>query len=477
MPSNGRLIVLLAVLVLAPSTAGAQLTKGLGDQPIPNPPGTDVSATVDGQTQNQPVGPAEVEIAVELGGSDEAQIGKTYDLVVAVHNYAPSTASNVRVPITLAVATGEGAVTPARSGVRYVSADSVECPLRGAARVCPFGGIPSGESRTVTVRVEVGAAARPGRMTFSAAVETDSRVAPGSRPREQKAVALVLNPRRQLDADIQVSMKPEAAVVGPGERFAYVLQVRNASERNDATDVELRVRHRLGVREARKFARLGGSARSVVSGEPAPECADAVDDVRRCRLGTLRSGEVRRVMVEMAIVQELDPGRWGRIDVEARVASAENDPVGANNLARAFTNVVSRLPSIRLVTPARNERGAEVTVPVDALAPGQVFGIEMRFMRLDVEPTGVPSSVRVSVDGGEARQVGLAQSGEFGSDRIFRSPFLRVVPPGRELPAGTDNARVIRAAPGNTVRVLFERPPIPGGGPGRAEIAVTVSAR
>jgi hypothetical protein len=449
------------------------MSGAFGDKPIPNPPGGDATVTVDGETRKQPVGHAEVEIAVDLDGSDEAQVGKPYTLIVTVHNRSPSTAANVRVPIALAVTTASGAVTPARNGIRYAGSGSIECTRSGDVRLCAFGDIPSGETRTASILVEIDAAARPGQMTFSTTAQTDSRVGEGSRVRPQKAVALVLSARRRVDVDLHLSLVRAAEIVGPGERFSYVLEVRNASVGSEATDVELELGYRTGVRERGKFRRIANGARAVVSGEPAPQCAEAAADVQRCRLGTMRPGDVRRVVVELAVVQEFAPGRWGRTEIESRVWSAENDPNGANNAARAFTNVVSRLPEIAIVTRIRNDRGELVTAAVQTLAPGQVFGIEVRFMTLAVEPTGVEPWVRVSVDGGEALHIAVAQSDKSASDRVFRSSLLRVVAAGQPPPAGDETVRIVRAGAGKTIRVIYELGQ-PTGGPTRTEVAVTV---
>jgi hypothetical protein len=467
--------VLLALLASTPLPARAQLTE-LGGPPIPAPPGGGVTATVDGETRNQAVGQAEIELSVELTGPEQVEIGRPYALVVAVHNHSPSVARNVRVPITLAVTAADGTAGDPRGLVLFAGADPVACARSGRDRACAFGDIPSGESRSTTIRLEVRPATREGRMAFATTAQADARLGADSRVQQRKEVALVRNARQRLDVDLRLAMTREATVVGPGERFAYVVQVTNASDRTEATDVDLDVRARFGVRDRGKFRRPAGDGfRTTVASEPAVPCRQT-GEAQRCRLGTIRPREVRRVTVEVTVVQDLEPRRWGRVAVHASVASAENDPAGRDNFARDFTNVVSRRPEIAFFARTRDARGQLAIAPVETLVAGDIFGVAARYMALAVEPSGAQPWVRISVDGGDAVDVALSQTEKIGSDRLFRSPLLRVLAPGQTPPAGESNVRVIRAAPGQVVKVVYEMAH-PVTGASRAETSAAVRAR
>jgi hypothetical protein len=444
------LLIAAAALTVAAVDAGAQM-----NQAIPHPPGRDVTATAGGETRSQPVGEADVELAVELTGAEQAEIGRPYALTVTVHNHAPSAARSVRVPLVLSVTATDGAVADPRAVIEYAGAEPVACPRSGRDRECAFGDIPSGESRSTTLRIEPRRSAPAGQMVVSATARTDGRLSPDSQAQPRRVIRLVTSARQQLDVDLQVSVQREATVVGAGERFAYIVEVRNASDRSEATEVELELRSRFGVREQGKFRRAGTGSRWTVSAGPA---------------------DVRRLTVDATVVDDLEPGRWGRLEVQARVSSAENDPAGADNVARVFTNVVSRRPEIAFVARVRDARGQAVSAPVERLAVGEVFGITARFMSLAVEPTGTQPSIRVSVDGGESVQLTLSQLETIGSDRVFRSAPVRIVAPGQDPPAADQGVRVIRARLGRTVKAVYEAT-YPGSGPVRSEATITVGAR
>ena len=466
------LVIGALAFCLMPSL-GLFAQEGGGFTRIGGSPGGAVTATgPEGENTNQAVGQAEVEVALELEGREQAEIGRYYVLNVIAHNNSPSTASNVRVRISVTLKAPDGTVIDTSGMVRYTGSRPVRCAQSESDRVCPFGDIPSGRSRSVEVRSELGSTVPAGELGFSAELRADSQIEAGSIVSDRKVVALVPSAQPQTEVDLHLTVERELDVVQPGMRFGHVIKIRNASDRHEATQVELQVHQRMVAREGNRFNLFNEAFRSSMIGND--EFCTRNNHSHRCRFPTIQPGEEVRVAVELGVVEELAPGRLGRVETQARVRSAENDPNRADNLAREYTNVVSGLPEIHFFGRVRDDRGELGIRPTRTLTHGQQFGIAARF--IDVPgggPSGEEIPVRLIVDGGDTIAMSLRRGrAEDDSYRVFKSPVFRLLAPVTRPPPEVDDSRVVYAGAGPNLRLVYGAEGAP-----QVEIMASVRAR
>lgn len=456
-------LALAIALCLAPSPPSSAQDGG-GLTAIGGSPGDTVTATgPDGERVDQPIGQAPVDLALELDGPTQAQIGRPYRLSLIVRNNSAAMARNVRARIAVALQDANGAEVEARGAIRFAGSRPVACQ----GRICPFGDLPPGASGTVELRAETRNTVAPGQIVFSAALLAAGRT------QDRKVVALVASAQPPTEVNLRITVARDLDVVQPGGRFAHVITVRNVSERHDATQVELQIRHRLRVREAGTITVMNDGLRSAVATDWAASCS-AKDHQRRCQFPRLRPGEEIRLPVELAVVTELAHGRLGRVETEARVRSAEHDPDRTDNLVGEFTTVASRVPEIAFLRRVQNARGETAVRPTDTLTHGQQFVVAARFV--DV-PGGEPSAeelpVRLIVEGGGAIELLLRRAGdEDGRYRVYRSPVLGLLAPGAQPPPGVEASRVVHAPADATLRAVYG-----AGGAAPVEGHATVRAR
>jgi hypothetical protein len=444
------LVVALTPWAPAHGQEGGGLNDALNRSTVPSAPGAPVTLEGHGQSHQQPVSEPAAALEVDLAGADVAQIGGAYALDISVRNAAAVTAKNVRVRVAVTLPAAAGPRPDPATVVRYAGATAMQCTVYERDRVCAFGDIPAGGTVTGQLLADVAATAGAGSVTFSVTARLDNRAA-GAEPTDQKVVALAATSRAAIDVDLAVSIERQAAKIGSGAPVVFVIGVRNGSDRHPAMATELEIRQRFGERAGATFRPVSGALRTTIRGDDggALTCTPTRGGYR-CPLGTLAPGAARRITVEDVVVHRLERGRWGRLEVHARARSAERDPT--INFARAFTNVLSRVPEVAVFTRGRDEHGQPGIVPSTTVAVGDTFGVAVRFMDVAAEPATPRIRVKL-VAPGAAVPVEVPLTG--GSDGIYRSAQLRLMLPGETAADGA--AAVVHAREGAAIRIVYEQ--------------------
>lgn len=440
----------LAALVLAFATSAP--AQGLVDRL--NAQGSE------GERGSQPVANANASVELEvvvLPQGDKTQVGDAFRFDVTVVGDPVRDATNVALEVGVLVRRGPGqpvatdlrierAVLLAREGRAEMA-----CGGAGDTKTCDIGALPAkGEAKaSITIRTRPGVAA--GQIVLSARA-----LAAGTQKAAQEALVELSEKARLSNVGLSVAIESDSDVGAPGLDIGHKVRVYNSSEKEDATEVVLLIRQRITLSEAQGLRRLPDDQfKTTGRGE---NCA-LNERVYRCALGTIPAKGEKTVQLETAIAADLPARRWGRLETQARVKSAELDPDPGDNFVKRFTDLVSRQPELAFLTVAPGADGRGRFVRQDSLANGQFVTLAARYPHVLVEPGEVV--VKLSVDNGAPMEVRLRPRAD-GKDRVYRSePFVVLAPQDGSAAGGRTP---LRAAKRSVVKLMH----------GKSELAVRV---
>lgn len=431
-------------------------------EPVRKPPGGLLNGRLDlggrSEAVSQSVGQGKTTLDVDvLPGAYEVQIGKRITFDVVVVNDGKTRATNVNVQVTVEVQTPDG--TSVAGGVRYEAARLVGAPgppkdcavVADGSRRCQIGVLLPDERRKVAVQLAVPREVRASQLVVSAKASIDATMA----GEDRRTIRLVRDPRADKNVDLRVTVEPAVTVAGPGAGVLHVVRVRNMSEREEATGVQVQIEQRLVVRDRGQFTVLNDGLRGGLSELPA-RCT-ATEHRYQCELGTLGPRREARLVLESTMVRDLPVNRWGQIRTKARARSRESDPSPEDNLARGHTSVVSRLPELVIFGRVIDPGGRARIVPVQSVALGQEFAVAARFMDPSVEVHGSEIRAELVVEGSAPTPLVLRDNRytSYAAPRMYRSEQVRLVPPAEPAAGDTGGLRMVRAPRGTPLRAVY----------------------
>jgi len=456
-------LILLAVLVL---TAGTCVPVH-GQEPVRKDPGGLMRGLADGLEVEQPVGDgvnAQIGLTI-LPQSDQATVGAPYRFDVNIVGDPFYSARNVSIRVSARIRRA-GQFSPAADrevrfdGARVRAHDGspeAACTGTGVERTCAVGSLPAQGETKIAASIRTAPGVRPGDLVLSAHVVSD----PGRAARPE-TVALVLVERARLsNVGLTIRIYNDTDIVGAGLDAGHMIRVRNASYTEAATAVLVEIRQRIGANLKGTFQRLPDDGFKSLVSHPACKLEEGI---QRCAIGTLAAGQEVRIPVEFTIVANLSPKRWGRVETQARVKSAETDPDLGDNFAKASTAVVSTLPEIAFLLSVSDANGNTRVDPREVVRSGETFGIAARFMDALVEPGAYSIVLRLTIDKGAPLDVTLRLPAD-RRDRIYRSSPMILLPP--KAPTDPGSRVPIYAASGSRLTATY----------GKAEASATVVDR
>lgn len=398
-----------------------------------------------GERGSQPVAGADTSAELELvllPQGERTQVGQPFRFDVMLVGDPVRDAADVRIEIGATIRRGQ-AQAPATElrverAVAQAGAGQPETPCAGTGdmRTCDIVLLPAkgGVKASITILTRAGVA--PGKLVLTARA-----LAGGAQRAVQEATVDLVERARLSNVGLTIAIKTDADVAAPGLDIGNVVHVRNTSATENATEVVVQIRQRIIVSEAEGFKRLPDGGYSTTGRR---EGCEWKERTYRCTLGTLAAGAETQIPLETKVSADLPARRWGRLETQARVKSAEDDPDPGDNLARQVTNVISRQPVLAFIS--RNGRG--VYLRQDALGNGQVFSIAARYPHVLVEPGELVVQLRVG--NAAPTEVRLRPSAD-SRERVYRSDPFVLMAPQDNADAGRNVA--LRAARGSVLKV------------------------
>jgi uncharacterized repeat protein (TIGR01451 family) len=251
--------------------------------------------------------PLQADLQLEASAPASALPGSTVDIVANVRNNGPAVASNVVLRASIA---GPWSLQSG-SGGGFV------CTLVGAVLECRRDTLAVGAVETLTLRGQVQANASGGALTAELAVSSAVND-PNLRNNAQNLSIAIATPPRAA-ADVSITKTDSIDPVAFGQRFDYILTVRNQGPAA-AADVVIRDTLPAGLR----FVAVTGAGLSCTGGATV-ECRAAAPLAPGAEL-------VATVTVDA-------PSVSGTLVNEASVSTSTDDPNLANNRAQQSTSV------------------------------------------------------------------------------------------------------------------------------------------
>lgn len=252
--------------------------------------------------------PLQADLLLEASAPASALPGTGFDIVANVRNNGPAAASSVLLRASIA---GPWSLQSGSGG-------GFACTPVGGVLECRRDTLAAGAAETLTLRAQVQANATGGPLTAALAVASAvNDPTPGNNA--QNLSIAIATPPPPAGADVSITKTDSADPVAFGQRFDYLLTVRNQGP-GPAADVVIRDTLPAGLR----FVAAAGAGLSCTGGATI-ECRAAAPLAAGAQL-------VATVTVEA-------PSTSGTVLNVATVTSSSNDPIPANNRAEQSTTV------------------------------------------------------------------------------------------------------------------------------------------
>ncbi len=254
--------------------------------------------------------PLQADLLLEASAPASALPGSTFDISASVRNNGPAVASSVLLRASIA---GPWSLQSGSGG-------GFACTPVGGVLECRRDTLAVGAVETLTLRGQVQANASGGPLTAALAVASAvNDPTPGNNA--QNLSIAIAAPPPPAGADVSITKTDSVDPVAFGQRFDYVLTVRNQGPA-PATDVVIRDTLPAGL----TFVAAAGAGLSCTGGATV-ECRAAAPLAPGAQL-------VATVTVDA-------PSSSGTLVNEATVTTSADDPIPANNRAEQSTSVSS----------------------------------------------------------------------------------------------------------------------------------------
>lgn len=252
--------------------------------------------------------PVQADLLLEATAPASALPGSSVDITANVRNNGPAVASNVLLRASIA---GPWSLQSGSGG-------GFTCAPVGGVLECRRDTLAAGAAETLTLRGQVQANASGGPLTAALAVASAVNDPTPGNNAQNLSIAIAVPPP-PAGADVSITKTDSIDPVAFGQRFDYILTVRNQGPA-PATDVVIRDTLPAGL----TFVAAAGAGLSCTGGATV-ECRAAAPLAPGAQL-------VATVTVDA-------PSVSGTVVNEATVSTSANDPIPANNRAQQSTSV------------------------------------------------------------------------------------------------------------------------------------------
>lgn len=280
-------------------TVDAGTTGSVSNSASVSSTSTDDNAANDSATENTIVETAADLVLTKTDDVDPVLAGDGLVYTLTVTNNGPSDAQNVVITDNLP------------GGVTLTSSSGCAEDPNGAP-TCSLGTIAAGASAAVTLATTVGSATTAALSNTATVTSATPEAQPGDESATESTTVIT-------EADLSIGKTDDIDPVLAGNNLTYTITVNNAGP-SDATGVVVTDTLPAGV--------------ALVS---TTGCTEDPGAAPTCTLGSIAAG----ASTSYSVTVNVDPGQSGTLSNQATVASAVDDPDGANNATTENTSIDS----------------------------------------------------------------------------------------------------------------------------------------